>query len=179
MKVLSHSGLIKKLKFPGTQIIGLQAFTEAKTIRNPIGKIYKQFRAVGFVGTDYEKSVNREAERQNKKPKFESENLKWGEYVPGLVNKILSHNGNLYLRTQTTPNQRRRQPNKFLYYRDEHGKFLEKEKAEQFIIPPRESAKQEKIGLTETAWIRTYKLDNIQKIRIGGETYLLSDYSPE
>lgn len=173
MKTITHKQLAEMIaKSQGSLIVGIQALTDAKARKtgNKFGPIFKQVRAVGFVGADYEKAVNREAGRQGEKPRFEAEKLPWGKWL--IPNKLIENNGKLYLRTQSSPGVRRKQPAKVLSYRDAMGKFLSREEIKPFLPPVYESAKQQsETGIDATVWVRTYAFDSIQKIRIAGQTF--------
>lgn len=176
MKILTHSQLIEKLKSkPGVVIVGLLALTDARARKtnNPFGTIFKQIKTSGFVGADYERAVNRESSRQeNSVPNFQAESLPWGEWL--IPNKVITHKGEFYLRTQSTPGQRRVVAARIIAYRDETGRFIPKDEAKKFIPEAKESEKQQKsTGITQTVWVRTYKFNSIQKIRINGETFIL------
>ena len=179
---LTQSELLAKLRASnGALIVGIEAITDAKAQKrdietrkflNPHGAILKHVRAVGIVGADYQTSVLNEALRQDKSATFEASALPWGEWlVPG---KVITHNGKLYMRTQCTPGQRRKQPARVLSYRNESGQFIAKSDATQFIPARVESAKQQsETGITKTVWVSTYAFDSIKKIRMGGNTYEL------
>lgn len=176
VKTLFHSELVKILKkSSGAFPVGILAATDAKARKtlNPYGKIFKLVRVVGFVGASYQAAVEREAERQGADANdFQADVLPWGEWA--IINKVIAHNEELYLRTQTSPSQRRNQPAKLLMYLTENGQPIEKEKIKHFLPEVRESAKQQdEAGLQSTIWIRTYKFSSIKKIRINGETYWL------
>ena len=174
MKNLNHLQLIEKLNTPGTKIVGLLALVDAraKKTNNPHGRIDKQVRVVGFVGADYETSVNREATRQDATPVFQAEKLPWGKWH--VLNKVIEHNGGFYLRTQTTPGNRRVQPAKVLFYRGENGQFLAYDDIKDFLPEAKESNKQQSwTGINKTVWVRTYKFSSILRIRINGETFKL------
>lgn len=162
-------------------IVGLLALTDSRARKtgNPYGTIYKQVRAVGFVGADYELAVNREAIRQEQSATFQGESLPWGQWL--IPHKVIQHNGKLYLRTQTTPGNRQRQAAKVICYRDTNGKFLARDDVKPFLPVVRESAKQQnETGIDKTVWVRTYAFDSIQKIRIAGTTYkLVPDTQPK
>ena len=175
MKIINHLELLKIiLNSKGAMIVGIVALTDSKARKtgNPFGTIFKQIRTVAFVGVDYENSVNREIERQEKQTNFVAESLPWGQWE--ILNKVISHKGEFYLRTQSTPGQRRVQPAKVLAYRDSEGKFLSYNDVKQFLPESKESTKQQETGLNKTVWVRTYKFSSIIKIRINGETYKLS-----
>ncbi len=179
MKKLSYSKLIQFLKdSKGVLIVGILALCDsnARKTGNPYGKIFKQIRAVGFVGVNYGKAVEREQVRQEKEIDFVPDALPWGEWI--VNHKLIGHNGEFYLRTQTTPGQRRTQAAKVICYRDANGKFLSRDDVKPFLPVAKESAKQQDKGLAETVWVRTYKFSSIQRIRINGETYLLAPDAP-
>jgi len=175
MKSISHKQLYDLIaNTKGSAIVGIVALTDAKARKtnNPFGTIFKQIRTVAFVGADYENSVNREIGRQDANGTFQAEALPWGQWE--IQNKIISHKGELYLRTQSTPGQRRNQAAKVLSYRDQLGKFVSYEQIKQFLPEARESSKQQDAGLNKTVWVRTYKFSSIQRIRINGETYKMN-----
>lgn len=173
MKNLSHSALVALLQgIKGMAIVGLEALTDTRARKNPFGKISKLVRTTGFVGVDYEASVNREATRQGGQAEFDSDPLPWGEWL--IPSKVITHKGNLYLRTQTTPGTRRKVACKVLSYRGENGQFLSREQVKPYLPEAKESAKQQdETGIKQTVWVRTYAFNSIQKIRIMGETYKL------
>lgn len=176
MKSLTHSQLINGLKHSkGLAIVGLLTLTDtkAKKTGNPFAlPILKTVRTIGYVGANYEKAVNREANRQGETPAFEAESLPWGSWlIPG---KVIEHNGQFYLRTQTTPGNRRKMPAKVLGYQDAKGNPVTYQEIKQFLPIARESNKQqEETGIQQTVWVRTYAFNSILKIRISGETYKL------
>jgi len=176
MKTLTHNQLIQILQAnKGTQIIGIQALTDSKARKtnNPFGVIFKKVRATGFVGVDYQQSVEREAVRQGTdSTDFQAEKLPWGKWL--LPNKVIEHNQKFYLRTSATPGQRKRHQAKVLGYYDASGNRLQGDKVKPFLPSRRESNKQqEDAGLAGTVDVRAYAFDSIQKVRVKGETYKL------
>ena len=176
MKTLTYSKLIEKLKSAkGAAIVGIEALTDAKPLKtgNPFDGILKHVRAVGFVGADYGKAVQREGERQGaeKAAEFVAESRPWGEWLIPL--KVATHKGEFYLRTQSTPGQRRKQPARLLCYRDNKGQFLSPDAVKPFLPKKAESKKQAESGLAEKIDVREYKFSSIRKVRIGGETFQL------
>ncbi len=174
MKTLSHKQLFDTIAASsGVLIVGILALIDARARKtgNPFGVTFKDISAVGFVGADYTKAVEREGARQGEKVEFDGGPLPWGVWA--LPNKVIEHRGGYYLRTQSTPGQRRKQAAKVLAYRNASGHVLDREKVKQFLPPVYESAKQQDEGLTETVWVRTYAFDSIKKIRIAGVTYKL------
>lgn len=176
MRKITNEQLVRELSKPGVVIVGLMALTDAKARKtgNPFGEIFKQIKTAGFVGADYQSAVNREASRQGGTENFESEKLPWGTWL--IKNKVIQHNGALYLRTQTTPGQRRTVPARLIAYRDAQGKFISKDEARKFIPDAVESDKQQRTtGIKATVWVRTYKFSSILKIRVNGMTYVMEN----
>jgi len=175
MKILTHSQLVSTLDaMRGTVIVGITSLTDAKARKtgNPFTlPILKRIRTSGFTGADYGSGVLREANRQGVDgSNFQIEELPWGKWL--VFGKVILHKGNYYLRTQTAPGQRRTVPARLLGYFDASGNRLNPQDVKPFLPEKRESNKQqEDAGLTDTIWIRTYKFDSIQSIRINGQTY--------
>jgi hypothetical protein len=174
MKTITHKQLVEKLQnSKGAVIVGIEALTDAKPLKtgNPFDGINKQVRAVGFVGANYAKAVQREGERQGAEgaAEFVAESRPWGEWV--VPSKVATHKGEFYLRTQSTPGQRERQPARLLAYRDNAGKFLSPDEVKPFLPKRAESAKQASAGLAEKVNVREYKFSSLLKVRIGGETF--------
>jgi hypothetical protein len=178
-KILTHGQLIAMINSTnGALPVGLLSETDSKAKKtgNPYGRILKRSRSVGWIGVNYQASVEREAARQGNSVCFDADPLPWGNWL--IPNKVISHKGEFYLRTQSTPGGRKRQPAKVLGFRSEAtGQFLSYETVKPFLPPVRESNKQaEEAGLEGSEnqiKVRTYKFDSIQKIRIGGVTYTL------
>jgi len=173
---ITHSQFIAAIAaFRGAVIVGIRATIDARARKtgNPFGAIAKRIRAVGFVGANYGKAVAREGARQGASDAaaFVPESLPWGEWL--VPNKVIAHGGEHYLRTESTPNQRGRQPARVLGYTGERGESLTFEQVKPFLPAKRESAKQQAHGLNETVHVRTYKLSNIETVRFGGQTYRL------
>lgn len=176
MKTLTHSELKETLaKILGTAIVGLLTYSDAKAKKtgNKFGTIFKRVRSVGFTGADYGAAVNREMERQTvlTVATFEPSTLPWGQWE--IQNKVISHNGKLYLRTESTPGNRRVQPARVLSYHTADGKYISKEEIRAFLPESKESSRQQSFGLNKTVWVRTWAFDSIKKIRINGETFEL------
>lgn len=172
---LNHAqlaSLIENLK--GAKPIGVLAETDARLLKtgNLFGKVFKTVRAVGFCGADYGSAVRKEQLRQGLDNNFQAESLPWG--VWRIPNKLIEHKGELYLRMETTPGQRKRQPAKVLGYRTESGQRVEKEQIKRFFPKETESAKQAEAGLEGKAsqiFVRNYKFSSIKKVRINGKTF--------
>ena len=175
MKSLTHSQFVKIIQSTqGAAIVGLEAITDAKPLKtgNPFDGINKHVRAVGFVGANYGEAVKREGERQGADASgFVADSRPWGQWL--IPNKVAEHKGELYLRTQSTPNQRRKQPARLLAYRDNSGKFLSRDEVKPFLPKKTESAKQAAAGLAGKVDVREYKFSSIRKVRVNGETFAL------
>lgn len=178
MKKITHAELIEKIvATKGMAIVGMQTLTDAGLLKtgNPFAMpVMKQSRLVAHVGADYELGVNNEALRQDGTPAFESGSLPkgraWHTYKKILVS--IKDPTKFYLRTQSTPGKRDRQPNKILCFRDANGKFLSREEIKPFMPVRKESTKQQNsTGIKRTVHINDYLFSSIQKIRIGGETF--------
>jgi len=175
--LITHSKLVALLQGnAGAMPVGIVATTDAKARKtgNPHGVITKTVRAVGFVGADYETSVqNQTLAAGVKNPDFQADSLPWGEWL--VPSKVIQHKGKLYLRTQTTAGMRRTVSARVLAYRDDKGRFIARDEAQKFLPPVRESAKQADAGLEGAkaqVWVRTYAFDSLERIRIAGRTYI-------
>lgn len=184
MNTLTHSAFISILNaHKGAAIVGLSALTDAKARKTgnpfPNATVFKDLRAVGFVGADYGKAVQREGERQGsaEAATFEAKPLPWGAWVEGMEGKVIAHKGAHYLRTQTTPGQRKRQPARLIGYRDTEGRFLSPDAVKPFLPAPTVSKRQADAGLGESAseqiMVRTYAFASIRKVRVNGRTFAL------
>lgn len=174
MKKLTHNQFAQMLAdVKGVALVGLSTLTDAKARKtnNPFGIIFKQCRGVGLVGADYQASVNREGERQGVQADYQAESLPWGQWK--IANKVIEHKGQLYLRTQSSPGQRRKSPVRLIAYRNATGQFLPSDKVKPFIPETRESEKQQNSGLEKTVWVRTYGFNSIKKVRVNGQTFEL------
>jgi hypothetical protein len=180
MKTLTPGKLVALLQgMSGALPVGIEAETDARLLKtgNPFKNCLKYIRAVGFCGASYEKAVKREGDRQGVEADFKAQGLPWqgAEWV--IPNKVLTYKGDLYLRVQSSPGQRKRQPAKVLSYRA-NGEFVDYEKVKPFIPEKSESKRQQEAGLDETIHVRTYKFSSLKKVRIGGTTYELVNNDP-
>lgn len=175
MKSLTHSQFVKIIESTqGAAIVGIEAITDAKPLKtgNPFDGINKHVRAVGFVGANYGEAVKREGTRQGvDASEFVADSRPWGEWL--VPHKVATHKGELYLRTQSTPGQRNRQPARLLAYRDNNGKFLSRDEVKPFLPKKTESAKQAAAGLVGKVDVREYKFSSIRKVRVNGQTFAL------
>ncbi len=174
MKTITHNELVGLIASQsGAFSVGLltETDTKARKTGNPFGKITKRARLSGFVGADYQKAVNREGERQGVAADFKAESRPWGTWL--IPNKVAENKGKFYLRTQSTPGQRKINTARVLAYLSETGETLTREQVNPFLPVPKEPAKQELAGLNETIFVREFAFDSILKIRVAGETFQL------
>lgn len=176
---ITYSKLVEILaQSKGALPVGILATTDTKARKtgNPYGVILKTSRSVGFVGANYEKAVRREGERQgsDNAETFVSQPRPWGEWL--VPNKVATHKGKFYLRTQSTPGQRERQRAKVICYRGENGQFLSREEVKPFLPEKSYSRRQAEVGIKnegEQMDVREFAFDSIQKLRIKGRTFEL------
>lgn len=191
VKTLSHSQLVELLKNKGGAFpVGLRATTDAKLSKfakgegrndvsaNPFANVSKDVRAVGFVGASYEKAVQREGvvrQGMMDADAFKGAPRSWGVWVTGCESKVACHKGRFYLRTQTTPGMRKRQPAKVLCYKDASGRVLSKDDVAPYLPAKSVSAKQASVGMDapNQVDVREYAFDSITVLRIAGRTYRL------
>lgn len=177
METLTYAELVARVSAPGAHLVGIDALTDARARKtgNPFGPIFKQSRGVAMVGASYQASVQRQGERDGAESaqSFVAESRPWGEWV--IPNKIASHKGNFYLRTQSAPGQRKRSPWKVRAYRNEAGEFLSKESVAPFLPEKGQSEKQAAVGLERESQIevREFAFSSIRRVRIGGRSYKL------
>lgn len=177
MKKITHKELASLLaSVPGAMPVGIDAETDAKARKtgNPYGTIKKRIRAVGFVGADYVTGLVREGARQGvDATEFQVDSLPWGEWLT--VDKVIVHKGAFYLRTQTSPGQRNRQPAKVLAYLGENGETLTKEQVDPFLPRETVSAKQAAIGIdaAKQVKVRTYAFASLRKVRVAGQSFVV------
>lgn len=70
-----------------------------KIVKEQLGEVTKLVEIRNIqVGADYESAVNRHIANKGGQPVFESKPLPWGKWVEGQVDKLIEHNGQLYLR---------------------------------------------------------------------------------
>jgi len=174
VKTITHQDLVGLIASQqGAFTVGLLTRTDsrAKKTGNPFGQIDKICRLAGFVGANYEKAVNREGERQGVVADFKAESRPWGTWL--IPNKVAENKGKFYLRTQSTPGQRKVNTARVLAYLSETGQNLKFEDVKPFLPVAKESTKQESAGLNETVFVREFAFDSIQKIRVAGQTFRL------
>lgn len=177
MKTLTYADLIKALETPGCRIAALETLTDARLLKtgNTLGDVFKKSRVVAMVGAKYEDSVNRQHMREHAEQGFFRAdtlprlNDRW--LVPNKV-IINDETGTLYLRTQTTPGQRKVRPAKVAYVNAD-GRLLSRETVAPFLPKKHGNAKQEAYGVQGEIMVRDYKFSSIMRLRLNGETVAL------
>lgn len=176
---LTHGKLVALLQgLPGTVFASMVSVTDARLLKtnNPLALPVLKISFVRNVtiGADYEKAVNREAIRQDCSPTFTSgalpKNRTWLVY--GKVLESETAPGTYYLRTQSTPGQRRTSQAKILGYRQANGEKATRSQVAPFLPKVYESAKQQaQTGIDLTIQPRDYLFTSIALIKISGQTY--------
>lgn len=149
--------------YKGATPVTILANTDARCRKtgNPYKAVRKVNKINGFIGFDYDKSVNRQLVREDKEADFEVSERAWGGH---LTSAIVEHKGKLSLCLKVEKAGKPR------YYAD--GKLVSKSAIERFLPPYRPATNQ---GTDKEIVYRNYLLDNILAIRIGGETYRVKD----
>jgi hypothetical protein len=148
----------------GATPLTISALVDARARKtgNPFAKILKLSKVNGMTGADYEKSVNRQLDREGKDQlSFTANERKWGERIgPALV----SNGGKLYLVIHP---QRTAKP---VYFgQNETGlRHVSKETIAAFLPAPKPATNQ---GTDKEIVYRNYSLENITALSIGGKTY--------
>lgn len=181
MRTLTYSAFLSLLAKGGARPVGILALTDAKAKKtnNPFGAVSKLSYSVGFVGANYEKAVQKEGTARQgayDADGFQADSLPWGQWVKGLENRVISHNGKLYLRTQSTPGQRKHQAARVLAYIAQGGGKLSFKDVAPFLPAKRESAKQSAVGMVgedRQVSVKNFAFDSIQIVKINGEKYRL------
>lgn len=179
MKKITHKELASLLASkPGAFPVGIVSRTDSKALKtgNPYGKetVYKLARGAVWTGVDYERGVNKEAQRQGLSVSFKAGPLPEGrEWVT--PNKVLRNlkTGGFMLRTQSQPKQRLTRSFKVTGYETASGKPVPAVVIAPFIPKPAPSRKQEAVGLQadEQTEPRDYNFSSLLMVRISGVRY--------
>jgi len=165
----------------GMAIVGIDALTDARAKKtgNPFAKVEKLSRFVGFIGMDYERSVNRELETQGKEASFESKPLPWGEWMKcedgKISRKIITHKGKLYFAATSNRKIRSKRKANVQFYAD--GLPVEKEAVAAFLPVKKTSTRQSEAGLEEGAVQverRSFAFSSVKRIRFNGKNYAIT-----
>lgn len=172
MKTITPAELVKKItEINGNVFCVIESLTDSKARKtgNPFGLILKQARALVSIGANYENAVNAQGgrEQNDNAGAFEAAPLPWGEWL--VPNRLITHKGEIYVRTQSTPGMRKARPAR-VQYRDAEGRYLSREQVQPFLPEKKESARQAAFGNAGEIEVRTLKISSIRRIRIGGET---------
>ena len=169
-ETLTHSELKDLLRTnKGAEFIGIKTESNARLKKkdNPFGEVRKISEINGQIRFNYEKAVNKQLEKEGKKPEFEAKSLPWGEAVEGLPMIKHTPKGSdkekFYLRMRVLAT-------KSPEYTTEDGTVLTKEQVEPFL-PKKKSAKSQ--DLEKEIVIRTYDLASIVLITFRKKTYIL------
>lgn len=176
---ITHGALVALLQgIAGTVFASLVSVTDARLRKtgNPLALPVVKISVVSnaTIGADYGAAVNREADRQAGSAEFEAGALPKGRawLVPGKVLQSTEEPGKYYLRTQSTPGQRRKQRAKVVGYRQANGVRATRAQVAPFAPPVRESSKQQdSTGISGTVWVRDYLFTSLALVKINGQTY--------
>jgi hypothetical protein len=114
----------------------------------------------GFIGFDYENSVNRQLGREGKEQEFESHPRSWGT----LINPyFVEHKGSYYLQMKV-------EASSMPVYRVDRVE-VPVEKVEAWL--PKKSEPKTQSELDKKVILRDVKVDNILALRYNGESYLI------
>jgi len=119
-------------------------------------------------GANYGKAVNRQAAREdNPNPnEFKPEPLPWGEWIPGLENKAISHKGERYIRFQMTEN-------KPAVHYVLNGEEVSVDLLRPFLPNRKPSQRQADHGNEKEVQVRAFKLSSIKAFTLKGENYVI------
>lgn len=140
----------------GAQIITIEALVPKVAKKK---KYFKKSVVNGVINWNYQNSVNRQKERENKEGDFKAEPRKWGERILGTP--LVRHKNKLYLEIKV-------QRALSTEYQDENGNQIEKPE-------PQTKQQHSRQGLEREVILRDYLLENIKSITIGGQTIRLDD----
>lgn len=149
----------------GAQPCTLTTRTSASLLKtgNPYGDVVKYSVVNAFVGVNYGSAVNRQLVREGETPDFVAQPPKWGTRIG---KKLISHTGNLYCPVKI--GSAIRPPR---YVEEATQNTLTAEQIAPFKKVVKSASEAQGVD-REIVW-RTYKLSNILKMVIGGETYLV------
>lgn len=168
--MITVSDLQKRLsEVKGAKIITIMAKTPVKMRKTsrlngdscPFQTIHKISRVNGIINHNYENSVNKQREREEKEPDFQAVSRTWGEHIPGT--SFIKHNENIYLilkveRAFDT------------VYIDEKDRIRTKAEISEFEYQKSDSSRQ---GLDKEVVYRNYNLTNIRGLIMNGETHVI------
>ena len=161
---------IKKAEQQGAKPISITAVTiPQQSKKNPLFPIYKVSRMNGMIGADYERSVNRQREREEGTPDFQRQSG-WGEHVS--TSLIQGANG-LSVQIQPSPNAKP-QPSVFVTGAGGQFRIITPEEKETYIKTPSEEGTAKQQGVERAVVLRRVLINNIAGIVISGVESIVS-----
>jgi len=153
----------EKVPNGGTTFAGITTLTQVKLVggkKNPhLGRVTKRTVANVMLFADYERSVQRKLYKEGKEGlEFEVSERTWGTRIGKSC--FIEHNEHLYLEVIF------KSVTSVEYFLD--GQPIDKD--DIIGLPPHREADQG--GLEDKVTIRTYGCENIERITIGGETFV-------
>lgn len=152
----------------GARPVTIRYFTNPKLLRtdNPFWdkesktwSLFKIGRINGMVNWSYQRSVNRQREREDKETDFESKPRVWGTRIQGTP--LIEHKGNYYIEVKVERNLE-------TLYVDEEGNKVEKSEFAEFI-PDRKKSSRQKVD--KEIILRDINLENIIEISYNNNKY--------
>ena len=149
----------------GTTIVSFDSVTEPKMRKtnNPFfGNVLKASKVNGMMGFDYEKAVNRVAEKEGAEAR-EAKPRAWGKVTEDKL--FVEHKGASYLRVMV------RSTGKPVYFFKDSGEEITGsvlEEVKSFMPVSKKSSTQ--ADLEGEVIERTYKIENVKELRFKGMT---------
>jgi hypothetical protein len=145
----------------GAKPVTIMTKTEPKLLKKhretgepcPYTKVEKRARVNGMINFDYEKSVNRQLEREDKESNFESMERKWGKHV---TRSVIEHKGNHYLQIKVEK-----------VVDSLHTEDDKKVEIDAGYLPKKSSRQ----GTDKQVIVADYSLNNISSMKMGGIQY--------
>lgn len=163
---------INELEKQGAKPVSITAVTIPGQKNNEFKPIYKVSRINGMIGANYENSVNRQREREEKPADF-VRGSGWGTHLsPSLVQGA---NG---ISLQIQPSLKKMGEHPSVYVGTQGGKFivLSKEQYDPFIYKAKDGEGSTQQGVDRAVVLRRVRLDNIVGITISGTEYRIKDF---
>lgn len=160
----------------GTTPISFESHTvpDMNKTGNPFhGKVTKVSFVGGLIGINYENSVNNQLNREGKQSDFVVKDRVWGRHDEdhGFIirhTKKGTTEEKFYLEVKV------QQTNDKPYYLDnESGEVISTESIRPFLKPSYSPKTQD--GLEKKVILRTYEIENLKKITIGGKKFSFDD----
>lgn len=184
MKKLNKTELVIKLMGIKSSFVGLTTETAQSTLNKGRGKnamsekigvdpdqIVKHTKLVALLGTNvtYQDMVNNRLAKENADSQinitFESAELPFGEWVTGAEKLLIKNGEKFYLRVYCVANNVPKVEHTYM------GKAINllESRFDDYRKPEKKDGENQ--GLEKPIVVRTYGLDSIKEITIGGETY--------